>query len=179
MRWRVSNKWKNLSNWRIFIRNSERIWSLISKEDFSRNHMIDLDEFAICTHEEADMMIFVHTDYATKEGGPEWVLIGKASDTDIIFIAVSQYDVSFPRDWSTPAVNCMWTSQHWRWIPVHKFLSPLGHRRAGAFTPSPITGFVAVSTFCDKGNKMWDNWCLAHIKPVPIYSIWWWHGDFM
>ena len=76
--------------------------------------MIDLDEFALCTHEEADMMIFVHTDYATKGGGPEGVLMAKASDTDIICIAVSQYDVSFPRDWSTPAVNCMWPSQQWR-----------------------------------------------------------------
>ena len=31
--------------------------------------------------------------------------------------------------------------------------SPLGRRRAGAFTPSPITGFDVVSTFCDKGNN--------------------------
>ena len=45
--------------------------------------MIDLDEFALCTHEEADMMIFIHTNYATKGGSPEGVLIAKASDTDI------------------------------------------------------------------------------------------------
>ena len=32
--------------------------------------------------------------------------------------------------------------------------SPLGNRRAGAFTPSPITRFDVVSTFCDK-EKMW------------------------
>ena len=51
--------------------------------------MIDLDEFTLCTHEKADMMIFVHTNYATKEGGPEGVLVAKASDTDIICIAVS------------------------------------------------------------------------------------------
>ena len=72
--------------------------------------MIDLDEFALCTHEEADMMIFVHTNYATKGGGPDGVLVAKASDTEIICIAVSQSDVSFPRDWSTPAVHCMWPS---------------------------------------------------------------------
>ena len=57
--------------------------------------MIDLDEFALCTHEEADMMIFVYTNFATKGGGPEGVLMAKASDSDIICIAVSQYDVSF------------------------------------------------------------------------------------
>ena len=76
--------------------------------------MDDLDEFTLCTHEEADMMIFIHTNFATKGGAPEEVLMAKASDTDIICIAVSQYDVSSPRDWSTPAVNCVWPSQHWR-----------------------------------------------------------------
>ena len=76
------------------------------------------------------MMIFIHTNYATKEGGPEGVLMAKDSDTDIICIAVSQYDVSFPRDWSTPAVNCMRPSQHWRWIPVHELKS----RSIHAFT---------------------------------------------
>ena len=38
--------------------------------------MIDLDEFALCTH-----------NYATKAGGPEVVLMARASDTDIICIA--------------------------------------------------------------------------------------------
>ena len=65
--------------------------------------MIDLDEFAHCT--QSDMIIFVHTNYATKRRGPEGALMAKASGTDIIYIAVSQYDVSFPSDWSTPAVN--------------------------------------------------------------------------
>ena len=51
--------------------------------------MIDLDEFALYTHEEVDTMIFVHTNHATKGGSPEGVLVAKASDTDIIFIAVS------------------------------------------------------------------------------------------
>ena len=46
--------------------------------------------------------------------------MAKASETDIISIAVNQYDVSSPRNWSTSAVNCMWTSQHWRWIPIHE-----------------------------------------------------------
>ena len=63
--------------------------------------MIDLDEFALCTHEEAETMIFVYITHATKGGSPEGVLIAKASDTDIICIAVSQYYVSSPRNWST------------------------------------------------------------------------------
>ena len=130
MRWRVSNKCKMPSNWHIFLRNSARIWSLIPKENFTSNHMIDLDEFALCTHEEANMMIFVYINYATKGGSPEGVQMAKASDTDII--CISQYDVSSQRDWSTSAVNCMWTSQHWRWIPVHKL--PQKSNNIQAFT---------------------------------------------
>ena len=68
-------------------------------------------------------MIFVYIKHATKGGNLEGVLMAKASDTDIICIAVSQYDVSSPRNWSTSAVNCVWTSQHWRWIPVHNCAS--------------------------------------------------------
>ena len=52
------------------------------------------------------------------------------------------------------------TGLHQLWITCGKastgdgFLSmncasPLGHIRAGAFTPSPITGFDVASTFCD------------------------------
>ena len=94
--------------------------------------MIDLDEFALCTHEKADMMIFVglHTNYATNGGGPEGVLMAKTSDNDIICIAVSHYDVSFPRDWSTQAVNCMWPSQPWRWIPVHELCVSIGPQKS-------------------------------------------------
>ena len=51
--------------------------------------MINLDEFALCTHEEADTMIFVHINHATKGGSPEEVLMAKASDTNFFFIAVS------------------------------------------------------------------------------------------
>ena len=57
---------------------------LISKEDFTSNHMIYLDEFALCTHEEADTMIVVHTNHEA-----EGVLMAKVSDTEFFFIAIS------------------------------------------------------------------------------------------
>ena len=47
---------------------------IILKDNLTSNHRIDLDEFALCTHKEADMMNFVHSNYATKGGGPERVL---------------------------------------------------------------------------------------------------------
>ena len=66
--------------------------------------MIDLDEFALCTHEEADTMIFVHTNHATKGGCSEGVLMAKASDTDILL----EQSVWCHLDLSTAAVNCIW-----------------------------------------------------------------------
>ena len=97
--------------------------------------MIDL--FALCTHDDMDTMIFVHTNHATKRRSPEGVLMVKASDTDIICILVSQYDVISPREWCTPAVNCIHVSpsQHWRWIPVHELcVGPQKSRGIHAFT---------------------------------------------
>ena len=99
-------------------------------------------------------MLFVHTNHATKEGSPEGVLMAKPSDTDIICIAVSQYNVRSPRNWSRPADNCMWPNPHWRWIPVHELCVSIGPQKSRAFTPSPITRFDVVSTFCDKEKKM-------------------------
>ena len=83
------------------------------------------------------MMTFLHTNYATKGGGPKGIVMAKASDTDIICIAVSQYDVSFLRDRSTSAVNRMWPSQHWRLLPVHELcvsIGPQKNRGIHAFT---------------------------------------------
>ena len=99
------------------------------------------------------MTVFVHANYATKGRGG--VLMAKASDTDIICIAVSQYDVSFLRDWSTSAVNCMWPIQHWRWIPVHElcvFFGPQKSRGIHAFTNHGILCCVYQRrcNFCDE-----------------------------
>ena len=120
------------------------------------------------------MMIFVHTNYATKVGGREGVLMTKASDTDITCIAVSQYDVSFPRDWSIPAVNC--TGDGFLSMNCE---SPLGHRRTGTFTPSPITGFDVVSAFlrqrkeddCDVCDEITDVFVIQNLSQFPSTLI--------
>ena len=84
--------------------------------------------------------------------------------------------------WYTPAlwIACGQASTGDGFLSMNS-ASPLGYRRAGAFTPSPITGFDVVSTFCEKGKKMWcmwwDNWCLSQIESVLINSNWRWHGD--
>ena len=115
--------------------------------------MIDLDEFALCTHEEANTMIFVHTNHATKGGSPEGVLVAKASNTDILFIAVSM--VSPRLVYSSCELHMAKVSTGDGSLFMN-CASPSDQRRAGAFTPSPIKGFYVdvVSTFCDKGNKM-------------------------
>ena len=181
MRWRVSNKCRIPSSWRIFLRNSDRIWSFISKEDFTSNYMLDLDEFALCTHDEADMMIFVHTNYATKVGGPEEVLMAKASDTDIICLSVSQ--------WCQLSERLVYTS-----CELHMAIPPLEmdsfpwtvrlHWATKEQVHSRLhQSLDVVSTFCDKGKNMWcmwwDSWCLQQIKSVSINSNWRWHRDVM
>ena len=51
-------------------------------------------------------MIFSHTNHVTKRGSPEGVLMAKASDTDIFFIAVSMLSALW--NMSTAAVNFIW-----------------------------------------------------------------------
>ena len=93
------------------------------------------------------------------------------SHTDIICIAVSQYYVSFPRNWSTSAVNCMWTSQHWRWITVHELcinIEPQKRNNSHAFTNHGIWCCVYLLR---QRKKMWciwwDNLCFHNLSQFP------------
>ena len=51
------------------------------------NHTINLAEVAPCSHGEANIRIFLHAKHAAEEGSK--VIIVKASDTDVLIIAVS------------------------------------------------------------------------------------------
>ena len=55
--------------------------------DVVSNDTINLTVVAPCSHEEVDMQIFVHARHATEADSK--VFRVKASDTDVIFIAVS------------------------------------------------------------------------------------------
>ena len=57
------------------------------QEDAISNKMMSLDAVVRCSHEEADIRIFVHARDATQDGCKS--LIIKANDTDVEIIAVS------------------------------------------------------------------------------------------
>lgn len=57
------------------------------EEDAVSNRTINLAGVATCSHEEADMRIFVHARHATEAGSK--IIMVKASDIDVLVIAVS------------------------------------------------------------------------------------------
>ena len=60
--------------------------AIVTKEENAlSNHMISLEGVSPCSHEEADIQIFVHARHAAQEGSKS--LLVKASDTDILVIA--------------------------------------------------------------------------------------------
>ena len=68
----------------------QKQWGIMIINIKRRFHQQPHDEFALCAHEEAGTVIFVHVYQSCDNrmklwGSPD----GKASDTDIIFIAVS------------------------------------------------------------------------------------------
>ena len=79
--------------------------------------------------------------------------MAKASDTEILFIAVSMMSALRETGLHLLRIACGQASTGDGFLSMN-CVTPLGHRRAGAFTPSPITRFDVVSTFCDKGKKM-------------------------
>ena len=61
---------------------------IVTKEENAlSNHTISLEGVSPCSHKEADTLIFVHARHAAHEGSKS--LLVKASDTDIIVIAIS------------------------------------------------------------------------------------------
>ena len=72
---------------RLHIIMSSQNVIVTKEEDAVSNHTIDLAGVAPCTHEESDTRIFVHARHAAEAGSK--VIMVKASDTDVLVIAVS------------------------------------------------------------------------------------------
>ena len=88
---------------------------VIKEQDGISSHSISPDGVAPCSHEEADTRIFVHARHAVEEGNKG--IMVKASDTDVVVIAVSVL----------PALQAIGLHQLWvafgqgqylRWIPI-------------------------------------------------------------
>ncbi|KAJ8405154.1 hypothetical protein AAFF_G00321450 [Aldrovandia affinis] len=106
VRRRVTGKGKIPSNWRNFLRENDNKAELFNfladkiarvatpnviivtkEEDAVSDRTINLAGVAPCSHEEADTRIFLHARHATEAGSK--VIMVKASDTDVVVIAVS------------------------------------------------------------------------------------------
>ena len=105
-----------------------------TEENALSNHTISLDGVSPCRHKEADTRIFVH---ATQEVSTS--LLVKASDTDILVIAISVM----------PTLQAISLQQLWiafgqgrnmRWIPAHELYRSIGTEkdRGIIFMPSLI-----------------------------------------
>ena len=91
------------------------------------NQVVDLEDPAPCTHEEADTRMLVHARHAVVEGNK--VLLIKANDTYVVVIAVYVYpslvELGREKMWIVFGIRATI-----RWIPLHDVVSKNGPRRA-------------------------------------------------
>ena len=121
------------------------------------NHVASLEGLAPCNHEEADSRIFVHARHAVADGHTS--LIVKASDTDVLVIAISVFqtlnDIGLEKLWVAfgQGINL-------RWIPVHDIRHVIGPEKAkGIPFFHAFTGCDVVSADRGKGKRAaWHTW---------------------
>ena len=127
------------------------------EENVLSNHTISLEGVSPCSHEEADTRIFVHARHAAQEGSKS--LLVKASDTDILVIAISDM----------PTLQAIGLQQlciafgqgrNMRWIPAHELYRSIGPEKSRGITLfHAFTGCDLVSAFRGKGKKSaWQTW---------------------
>ncbi|KAJ8405993.1 hypothetical protein AAFF_G00308810 [Aldrovandia affinis] len=175
VRRRVTGKGKIPSNWRNFLRENDNKAELFNfladkiahvatpnvvivtkEEDAVSNRTINLAGVAPCSREEADTRIFVHARHATEAGSK--VIMVKASDTDVVVIAVSVLQAL-----QELGLQQLWVAfgqgQHLRWVPVHDLCCTLAEKSKGMLFFHAFTGCDVISAFRGKGKKSaWQTW---------------------
>lgn len=119
-----------------------------------------IDELAPCTHEEADIRIFLHAWNASMDGHKSLMI--EANDTDIVVVGLSLMS-----SFNAMGMEKMWIAygkgEHTRWIPIHDLASFLGPEKTeGILFFHAFSGCDVVSGFNGKGGKksMADMECL-------------------
>ena len=172
---RVASRCKVPLNWCNFLRDNDNKTDLfnfladkieqmpspnmviVTKENALSNHTISLEGVSPCSHAEADTRIFVHARHAAQEGSKS--LLVKASDTDILVIAIS----------AMPTLQAICLQQLWiafvqgrniRWIPAHELHRSIGPEKGRGITFfHAFTGCDMGSAFRGKGKKSaWPTW---------------------
>ena len=83
---------------------------------------IDLTGLVPCSHEEADIRLFLHVADAVKKGYMK--LLVRTIDTDIVVAAIATLNRTKPEE--------LWvafgTGKHFRFIPIHEVAAAVGPR---------------------------------------------------
>ena len=173
---RVTDKGKIPQNWMSFLRDNNNKTELFifladkivevckgntvivtREESVVCNKPVQLEGLTSCNHEEADTRMFVHARHATAEGNK--VIMIKASDTDVLVIAISVFDMLH-------ALGCerLWIAfgqgRNQRWIPIHEINTAIGLAKTkGILFFNAFTGCDVVSAFRGKAKKTaWQTW---------------------
>ncbi len=135
VRRRVAGSNKMPKNWQSFLRDDNNKTELfhfladkiaemhsmnvvvVTKEELALStQVINLDNVAACSHEEADTRMFVHAKQAVMEGYQ--TLMIKANDTDVVVIAISilpsLQELGLQKLWIT-----FGQGKHLKWIPIY------------------------------------------------------------
>ena len=115
---------------------------------------IDLTGLVPCSHEEADIRLFLHVSDAVKKGYRKLLL--RTVDTDVVVVAMVALNRTKPDE--------LWvafgTGGHFRFIPIHEVAAAVGPRKS---TTLPLfhslIGCDTVSSFAGIGKKTaWAAW---------------------
>ena len=179
VRRRVTATSKTPSNWKSFLRdstNKTELFHFLADEvsemttgnpvimtkgenaiTTTSDTSINLEEVAPCTHEEADMRIFLHVRHAATEGYKSLMI--EANDTDIVVIAISLMPSLAATGLEKIGLHFC-KGEHRRWIPIHEIMSAIGpEKTSGMLFFHAFTGCDVVSAFNGKGKKTaWQTW---------------------
>ena len=170
---KVMPKTKTPRNWHSFLRvneNKTELFTLLGKEltklddqklvistaeqNVLSNKPEDCTDLMPCTHEEADMRLYIHAADMSKKGFKKVMI--RSVDSDIVVLAVSIYqEMEFEEMWVEYGVG-----KNKRFVSVHSIASSIGPFKCRALPLfHAITGCDTVSAFKHKGKKTaWDTW---------------------
>ena len=129
---------------------------MTEEEDGVSNRIINLAGVAPCSQEKADTRVFVHAKHA-KEAGSKVIMV-KASDTDVVVIAVSVLQAL-----QELGLQQLWVAfgqgQYLRWVPVYDLWCTLAEKSKGMLFFHAFTGCDVVSASSGKGKtSAWQTW---------------------
>ena len=118
------------------------------------NQSISVEGLTHCNHEEADTRIFLHSKHAAADGNN--TIIIKASDTDVLVIAVSVLpilqDLGVEKQWVA-----FGQGQNLKWTPIHEISPSIGPEKSKGLLFFTLLLAVMYLHSVVKGNRVHGN----------------------